>query len=557
MRILLIKEHALTGSLATNQRLIPALVAMGHRVIPVDVGALATLFGHDGAQQLVVQHARAFQPHLALVFPPHDMLAPETCTALRDLGVPLVGWRETDAHHLQKMAQRPAAQRRFLALDGTKFTLNATTSRCAYEAMVELGLPSAAYLRLAGHLPVTGLAPLLPEVEIGFVGSPHIGDEDQDTAGRRGALTQILQKGLKLQVWGADWDQVPDLATAWQGRVTDELLTGLYHYTQINLNVEGWARSPVTPRMLDIAFSGGFQLIDACPELADYFEPGLESISVDSPTDLLSKIAYYRVYPEARFAVLAAAKARAERDHTWAARWPELLAALDTRWGKALAEDGSPDFVDVAAADGVLTAYRAMLHVSEAAERMEEAFGYAEAILGVAPHDYGALAARARWAEMVGDAEVAQRHWQMAGARFSAFTYPWAKPADLLGCLGTGRIVPGDPHAEAIWHQFNLTLALQDMDAMRALLPEMAIVDFDALESFAGGLFRNEEFELAAQIYGQLLYEAPAKLDVQLGLARSLLCLQRPDEARPLLEAILGIEPGHAEAKLLRSSTLT
>ena len=39
-------------------------------------------------------------------------------------------------------------------------------------------------------------------------------------------------------------------------------------------------------------------------------------------------------------------------------------------------------------------------------------------------------------------------------------------------------------------------------------------------------------------------------------LARSLMCLDRPDEARPVLEPIISVEPGHAEAKMLRSSTL-
>ena len=144
MRILVVKELAARASAALNQRLLLPLAALGHRVVPVDVIAFSALLGHEGAQQLVLQHARAYHADVVLCCPPYDMLALETCHALTAMGVPVIGWRCDDPTQLATLTHRPTARQRYLRNDGDKFTLNATTSRSVYEAMGDLGISSAA-----------------------------------------------------------------------------------------------------------------------------------------------------------------------------------------------------------------------------------------------------------------------------------------------------------------------------------------------------------------------------------------------------------------------------
>jgi tetratricopeptide (TPR) repeat protein len=558
MRILVIKDQAAKSSAAVNQRLIPALTALGHRVIPVDVIGYVPLFGHVGAQRLVLAHARAFRPQVAIACPPYDMLAPETCEGLQALDVPLIGWRYDDPLQLATLAGRPVEQMRYFALDAAKFTLNATNSRAAHDRMQALGIGSAAYLRMAADLPpLPKDAPPLPAMDIGFVGSAYAADEDQDITRRVEVLRALAQRHLHLTIVGHDWDRIPDLQPYWRGAVPAGVVPALYRNTAINLTINGWVAPMIKPRMLDIALAGGFQLVDDCDEIADYFVPGREVIVTRSLSELLYAIGYYRVNEPAARRIAHEARQRAERDHTWRARWPEWLAACEERWGRPLVEDHAPDYVDLTQWETVATAYRALLHVHEAAGQAEEAAHYADRLLAVDPRDYSARTALARWSEAAEDIHGAREHWRQAGQRFSPFTFPWSRSNQVLGLQGAGAMFPRDPSAEAIWRQFQLALVMQDREAAMALLPEMARIDFDSLLRFAEQLFRNDEYDVAMGLYQALRDEAPDDTEIALGLARSLLCTGRPEAARPVLESLLARDPKHAEARLLRSSLLS
>jgi hypothetical protein len=557
MRILVIKDQAAKPSVAVNQRLIPALEAMGHRIIPVDVIGYAPLFGHEGAQQLVLAHAKAFRPHVAIACPPYDMLAADTCEALHALGVPTIGWRYDDPLQLAMLAGRPLEQCRYFALDAAKFTLNATNSRAAFARMQELGISSGAYLRMAADLPpLPQAAPPIPEMDIGFAGSAYSVDEDEDITQRVPVLRELARRHLRLNIFGHDWDRIPDLQPYWRGAVPAAVVPDLYRHTAINLAINGWVAPMIKPRMLDIALAGGFQLVDDCEEISDYFRIGEEVIVTRSLTELLFAIGYYRVNEPAARRIAAAAQQRAEREHTWRARWPEWLAACEDRWGRPIVDDDAPDVVDRQPWETVATAYRALLHVHEAAGSQEEAAFYARHLLAVDPHDHAALTAKARWAEADEDLTAARQHWQQAGQRFAAFTFPWSRSNQLLDLQGAGAMFPRDPSAEATWRQYSLALVQQDRDAAMALLPEMARIDFDSLLRFAEQLFRNNEYETALGLYEALRAEAPENAEIALGLVRSLLCMDRCDEARPVLDALLQREPKHQEARLLRSSLL-
>jgi tetratricopeptide (TPR) repeat protein len=558
MRILLIKDQAAQPAAAMNQRLIPALTGLGHRVVPVDVIRFAPLFGHEGAQRLVLAHARAFRPHVAIACPPYDMLAPDTCAALQAMGVPVIGWRYDDPLQLATLSDRPIEQCRYFALDAAKFTLNATNSRDAFARMQDLGITSAAYLRMAADLPPPPAdLPPVPAFDIAFVGSAYDVEEDQDITRRAEVLQELARRHLPLTIFGHDWERIPDLAPFSKGPVPPMLVPAIQRQATINLTINGWVSPMIKPRLLETALAGGFQLVDPCDEVSDYFVPGEEVVVTGSMTELLFAIGYYRANWPAAKRIAAAAKQRAEREHTWRSRWPEWLSACEERWGGPITDDHAPDRVDRDHWETVATAYRALLHVHEAAGRMEEALFYADALLTVEPQDHSARTALARWAEAAGDIPAAAEQWRLAGQRFAPFTFPWSRPNELHDLQGAGTMFPRDPSAEAVWRQFQMALQLNDRQRAVGMIGDMARVDFDGLRSFGEQLFRNNEYDMALAVYQALQAEAPEEPEIALGLVRCQLCCGRTDEARPILEAMLAKDPKHSEARLLRSSLLS
>ena len=70
-----------------------------------------------------------------------------------------------------------------------------------------------------------------------------------------------------------------------------------------------------------------------------------------------------------------------------------------------------------------------------------------------------------------------------------------------------------------------------------------------ARENLAGMLAESGRMDEAAAIYRQAIVAAPRDADLHVLLAQTLMALGRDDEARAELEAALGIQPEHPQAK--------
>jgi spore maturation protein CgeB len=74
--------------------------------------------------------------------------------------------------------------------------------------------------------------------------------------------------------------------------------------------------------------SGALYLTEDQPELAEYFEPGLEMLTYTNEHDLLEKVRYYLAHQEHSERIRYAGLQRARRDHTWQHRFADLFRIL-------------------------------------------------------------------------------------------------------------------------------------------------------------------------------------------------------------------------------------
>ncbi|MDE6391161.1 MAG: glycosyltransferase, partial [Duncaniella sp.] len=86
-------------------------------------------------------------------------------------------------------------------------------------------------------------------------------------------------------------------------------------------------------RTFEIPMCGGLQLTTRNPEIERYFEDGKEIVLYDTREEMIDKALWY-LSParEAEVARMkAAARLRAERDHTWMARLDPIFSGLGLR----------------------------------------------------------------------------------------------------------------------------------------------------------------------------------------------------------------------------------
>ena len=78
----------------------------------------------------------------------------------------------------------------------------------------------------------------------------------------------------------------------------------IFHNSKINLNITSRTiQSGIPKRVLDILACGGFCLTNYQPEIADYFEDGVELVMYSSMADLVAKVEYYLKHDEEREAI--------------------------------------------------------------------------------------------------------------------------------------------------------------------------------------------------------------------------------------------------------------
>ena len=194
------------------------------------------------------------------------------------------------------------------------------------------GARHTAFLPLAASLDVHGKLELdAADIEefgsdVSFVGAGY--------HNRRQLFRGLVD--LDFRIWGADWDNCPDLSPFLQrkgARVRTEDCVKVFNASRININLHSSSYHEgvnpdgdfINPRTFEIAACGAFQLVDQRAMLSDFFKVGEEIACFENLADLRAKIARYLKDPEERKAMARRGMMRVQKDHTYERRMEEML----------------------------------------------------------------------------------------------------------------------------------------------------------------------------------------------------------------------------------------
>lgn len=137
-----------------------------------------------------------------------------------------------------------------------------------------------------------------------------------------------LSRRCRMAMFGAVSEAWPIIATS-AGEVPFDQMTEWYGRGLAGLNVMRWQDDVgVNLKPLEVGASGRACLCARRAGLERLLEPGNEQITFDTPDGALRELRALRDSPRRAVEIGGAARARIERDHTWAARATTLAAAL-------------------------------------------------------------------------------------------------------------------------------------------------------------------------------------------------------------------------------------
>lgn len=327
----------------------PDLLALGHEALPLPTQELAPLLGPDGLAAWILAVADAYRPDLVILCPPYDHVSRSTLERLRLTGTRTVGFAFDEPL--------------FAAATGVPRHAALAAYDHLFVTAPEHATPPATWLRwaaspsaFAAHEPLPADWQALIQRSVVLVGRPYA---------RRVELVYALAAAqLPVVVFGHGWggpslDDAPPAATGNAAHARGAPAPALgpplsgpaMHFALTHagavLTTGDWESQPlpmVKYRLLEAAFCGAPQLVQASADLATYFGPD----EVVSYTDTATAIAAARdllADPPAARAMAARARSRALTEHTWAARLPELLAHVRT---PAPGANGASEAADLA-----------------------------------------------------------------------------------------------------------------------------------------------------------------------------------------------------------------
>lgn len=173
----------------------------------------------------------------------------------------------------------------------------------------------------------------LPKLfDVSFVGGFH-GHRDW-------TVRQIRRAGINVAVWGMGWPT---------GRLMQEAMVDVLNQSKISLTLSNclswdvryllgsprWALSDLRrcrkwkeqlkARHFEVNGCGTFQMSYYVEDLEHCYEIGREIVVYNDVDDLIEKIRYYLKYEDERDAIAAAGYRRAISEHTYAARFKEIV----------------------------------------------------------------------------------------------------------------------------------------------------------------------------------------------------------------------------------------
>ncbi|KIF66088.1 hypothetical protein HY68_37835 [Streptomyces sp. AcH 505] len=295
---------------------VPALARLGHEVSLFDSGDRSLHADFAALNTALLERVVAFQPDVIFCVLMHYEIWFDTLDLIRANSPALiVNWGTDDSW---KFAQAS----RFFA---DHVDLHVTTDPAAEKTARSLGLGNVMLSQWAAS--ETDLRAPCPAAEcrhdVSFVGSMY---------GYRAAWIETMRRaGISVTCFGHGTEN---------GVVDAASIPEIFRTSRISLNFAGAGQNPgptagansrqIKARTFEVPGAGGFLLTETAPGLERYLTPGEEVATFASPDELVAKARYFLGHPEARDLMAQAGHARTCAEHTYAKRFAEILAKLQS-----------------------------------------------------------------------------------------------------------------------------------------------------------------------------------------------------------------------------------
>ncbi len=143
-------------------------------------------------------------------------------------------------------------------------------------------------------------------------------------------IKKILDSGINIKVWGAHWNNIPELSHIAGSKVSIKEMRDIFSASKISLvlNWDGGYGNimQIKGRVFELAACKTFQLNHEYPYLKEYYNYPSELVMYTN-NNMIETIQYYLEHDAEREAITSAAYHRTIREHTWKHR---LVNVFDT-----------------------------------------------------------------------------------------------------------------------------------------------------------------------------------------------------------------------------------
>lgn len=155
------------------------------------------------------------------------------------------------------------------------------------------------------------------DLTISFVGQPH--------GNRVEVLSQLLQNGLTLEIFGFGWENRP--------RIPFHQMVRVFSRSKINLNLSNSSMligQQIKGRNFEIPGTRGFQLSSNADNLTEYYDDGKEIVIFNSVDELIEKAKYYLKNENERNEIATNGYVRTIAEHTWQHRFEKIFNYINS-----------------------------------------------------------------------------------------------------------------------------------------------------------------------------------------------------------------------------------
>lgn len=301
---------------------LPALRQLGHQVTLFESGVRACYQDFPQMNASLLRTVERVRPDVVLAVQTHFEIWLETWKIIRDSGIAAtVNWATDDSW---KYAQ-------FSHLVAPAFTAFATTYPSIYERYRRDGHANVFLTQWAANS--AAFQPPQPGVRcrypVSFVGTSY-GDRPK-------RIETLRRRGIQVECFGHGWPNGPVAASEIPRIIQNSVISLNLADAPSIWKMRGQFDRQIKARTFEVPGSGGFLLTEWTEGLERYYQPGKEVAAFRGDRELADQTNYYLSHLTERDTIADAGYERTQREHTYEARFPELLNFVVAEREQALA----------------------------------------------------------------------------------------------------------------------------------------------------------------------------------------------------------------------------